>query len=333
MICLPVIVSTFTLPYGAGVPDCVATRPLSSAARPATVPASAAGRVLTRSEIDQWIFDCRAGTPWKLKQQRIERLAQVGEPVIPTLIDCMRYHYPAGVKQRFADEAETAKKEGRLPVGAIALSDASIYDIPYCAALALAKIGEPAIPSLVEFLKGDLRRPASAVNPDAVRSLCRVGTPAVPALVNLVKETGDLPGTPVVAELLGQIGDARAIPVLILVLRDTDRSYALRASAARALKALKARQAVPDLIDVFHVKHDFHQEAESFIDDVVDALATLTGRSFGLELVPEQSRIKAEPIPAHYALRGTFEQRRRVEQNWQDWFVTHRSEYGALPQQ
>lgn len=82
----------------------------------------------------------------------------------------------------------------------------------------------------------------------AYEALRGLGAVAVPALIEACQQTR-LRET--VARLLGEIGDARAIPTLMDLLKDT-RSLTLRLAAVEALAQTKKAEAVPPLIEALY---------------------------------------------------------------------------------
>jgi hypothetical protein len=64
------------------------------------------------------------------------------------------------------------------------------------------------------------------------------------------------------------------------------------------------------------------------MNGVADALAKLTGQSFGLNLVPERdTRSKAGIIPAHYDLPNSAPERRAAVELWKQWWKESGQEF------
>lgn len=201
----------------------------------------------------------------------------------------------------------------------------------------LSKVGDDAIPVLVRALgrkypEGLARKlKAEKDKPIALRGdvgslgieywvgevLVKIGARAVPALLESLPSK---PGpTAVVASLLTRIGDRRAIPALLTLLQDKSRGWWERAVAADGLHQFGAREAVPPLIDALDeaTKVEFHSDMHL----IADALAKLTGKSFGLTYVPEENtRGKAGIIPAHYTLPAAAPERRAAVELWKTWW-------------
>ncbi len=104
---------------------------------------------------------------------------------------------------------------------------------------ALAKVSAPAVPALIEALKGgDWRvRLASA------EALGKIQDPqAVPALIEALKDS-DSDVRYYSAWVLGKIGDPQAVPALIETLKD----WRVRTASAKALGKIGDPQALPAL--------------------------------------------------------------------------------------
>ncbi len=121
------------------------------------------------------------------------------------------------------------------------------------AALALAKIGdEKAIPYLVETLEDD----DTDVQWKAIIALEKIGDPAVEPLINLLKaDNWHVKGK--VAEILGNIGDERAVEPLIRFLVGGKKSMNkyVRGKAAEALGNIGDERAVEPLIKTLDDKY------------------------------------------------------------------------------
>jgi len=117
------------------------------------------------------------------------------------------------------------------------------------AAEALGKIGNTrAINPLIQaFRYGGSKDPASNMRYPVAIALAEIGKPAVPALLNALshKDKDVQPGS---AVALGQIGDKRAVQPLMDVLRDGEQYWFLRSNAAEALGRIGDKRAVSVLI-------------------------------------------------------------------------------------
>ena len=99
----------------------------------------------------------------------------------------------------------------------------------------LAAIGRPALPSLLQALRG-----GATARTAAVGALVRVGEPSVPGLIDATKDSvADVRIAAVAA--LRQIGDSRAVSALAALLRDNETS--VRSLAAGSLAAFPVADA------------------------------------------------------------------------------------------
>ncbi len=117
-------------------------------------------------------------------------------------------------------------------------------------AKALGKLGEDAIPDLVEAMSdGD-----AYVRAGAAKALGTLGaTTAVPFLIDALRDK-DLLVRGDAAEALGKIGDARAVPALIEAVHNDDEYGILRYYGVVALGELKDSAAIPILLEALHDK-------------------------------------------------------------------------------
>jgi len=117
----------------------------------------------------------------------------------------------------------------------------------------LIRIGEPAIPYIVEALNDDV---SSEVKYSSVQALGYIKEPAeviVPALVKLLNEDEDFKVREEVAMALGAIGKKKkeAVPALIKLLKQDDDSTARRGAAlALGYIGKPAKEAVPALLQL-----------------------------------------------------------------------------------
>src|SRR5260221_387214 len=116
---------------------------------------------------------------------------------------------------------------------------------------ALGKLGEDAIPDLIEAMSdGD-----AYVRAGAAKALGTLGaTTAVPFLIDALRDKDFLVGMDA-AEALGKIGDTRAVPALIEAVYNEDDEYGiLRFYDVIALGELKDSAAIPILLKALHDK-------------------------------------------------------------------------------
>jgi len=104
-------------------------------------------------------------------------------------------------------------------------------DSHYEAREALAKIGEPAVESLIQALDEKLE-----IDPiDAVEAIRKIGKPAVEPLIRALRNENQLIRKNA-AIALGRIGDPRAVEGLVQALKDED--VGVRKAAEQALHAI-----------------------------------------------------------------------------------------------
>jgi HEAT repeat protein len=119
------------------------------------------------------------------------------------------------------------------------------------AALALGKIGQPAVVPLIKaFQEGNW-----SVYPEVARALEKIGTVAVEPLIEAFQDD-DAHVRIGSAMALGQIRDARAIAPLINLLQDHNAQ--LRLAAIEALRQVKDRRAIAPLIKILQ-SEDYHE--------------------------------------------------------------------------
>ncbi|MGH9752944.1 MAG: HEAT repeat domain-containing protein [Blastocatellia bacterium] len=109
----------------------------------------------------------------------------------------------------------------------------------------LVKIGEAAVPALIDALRTEGGSWVSYPRDNAIWSLSKIGEPAVPKLVTALKDSnwGVRSGA---AQALERIGD-NAVPALVSTLKDSD--WQVRVLVASLLRKIRNKSAVPALID------------------------------------------------------------------------------------
>jgi HEAT repeat protein len=121
------------------------------------------------------------------------------------------------------------------------LEKGAIYD-KLQAASTLGRIGEPAVPSLMDAINSE--------NPNlrwrAAIALGKMGTPAVDPLIDVLESRNASVRVPV-TWALAEIGDARAVPPLLRVLRE-DQSECCRVMAGAALLKIGDPEGVSQVI-------------------------------------------------------------------------------------
>ena len=146
--------------------------------------------------------------------------------------------------ERYAEHAEDIKSIPSL----VARLSAPDSEVRLFAATELGRIGE-ATPEVVAALAKALDDADDKVRVQAAISLGWMpAKDAVPALIVKARQNGDWPLKRRALQALGQIGDDRAIPVLMDALDSIDR-YTVE-NAMLSLGYLKAKEAVPKLIEI-----------------------------------------------------------------------------------
>ncbi len=226
----------------------------------------------------------RSDIPSALKRALAEALGEIGDPrAIPALVGALK------------DENERVRRAAAVALGRIgapavpaligALKDAD-REVRRAAAEALGRIGDrEAVPALI----GALKDADWEVRGAAAEALVRIGAPAVPALVGALKdENGWVRGA--AAEALGRVGDPRAVPALVGALEDAEEW--VRRAAAGALGRIGDREAVPALVGAL-------EDADWWVRE---AAAEALGRIGDREAVPALTE----------ALKDAYERVRRA---------------------
>jgi hypothetical protein len=204
----------------------------------------------------------------------------------------------------------------------------------------LAEKGESVVPMLIRCLRYKLPeelarrisesaegkvmltradRSSLGVQECSAQTLIRIGKPAVPMLIESIYKQPETVGR--VIGILGGIGDERAIPVSISVLSSNSYNWDEKATAAATLERMKAKEVIPYLIVALNGVDNDPYNNDKFLNYIADALAKLSGKSFGFTYVPEEdTRSKAGIIPAHYVFTGNYEQRQEAIRKWWLWW-------------
>jgi HEAT repeat protein len=164
-------------------------------------------------------------------------------------IDTLRHFFnvqPAYARSRYAVARELADLgSGAVPCLASALKDEN-NDVRWASAQALGIIGDSrAVQPLAEVLAKDSKTDVAEA---AAEALGRISDPvAVEPLIAAVKHPDKSVQRAAVASL-GQLGDGRALPVVIAVIHDNDWAP-IKEAAIRAFGELGDVQAVPVLLE------------------------------------------------------------------------------------
>lgn len=125
------------------------------------------------------------------------------------------------------------------------------WDLHDDVAIALGKLGEDAIPDLIEAMSDN----DGYVRSSAAQALgCMRAIPAVPYLIDALHDKHWLVSSRV-AQALGKIGDTRAVPALIEAVHNADEEIlSPKGYAVEALGELKDSAAIPILLEALHDK-------------------------------------------------------------------------------
>jgi HEAT repeat protein len=177
------------------------------------------------------------------RAEAIEKLAKSSDPEAMDLLIEALQDRDGQVPVKAAEALGRLRNPRSVPALVATLKAPEPY-IRWAAAEALAKIGAPAIASVV----GVLSDPDPAIRDVAIQALGKIGPEAVPPLAALlrsphraVRETA--------AQALGNINDEQSVRPLIDALSDRDRT--VREKAAAALVAV-GKPAVPALFDALN---------------------------------------------------------------------------------
>jgi HEAT repeat protein len=181
-----------------------------------------------------------------VKETASAELTRIGEPAVPELIKSLEEDYRemdpdsivmggGGKKTWVIAILGNIGSEEAIPVLVKVLGDEIKY-VREEASGALAKIGEPAIPALVEALDQNW-----AIDEAATEALAKIGEPAIPALIKRLNFSS------AAAEALSKIGEP-AMPALLEAIKDPNDNVRMRAAKALGGMGPKAKQAIPALI-------------------------------------------------------------------------------------
>jgi HEAT repeat protein len=204
-----------------------------------------------------------------IRRAAIEALVKIGSPAVPPLKKALEDNR-GDICGVFAYILGRIRNPDAIPSLIAALANDG-RGVRKKVAEALGRIGDHAVQPLIDLLadkKEDIRKSAvyalgvtrspdavpilitqlqgRGVGEEAAQALIRIGKPAVDALLHIVNHDNDL--REAAAEMLGEIGDARAVGPLIKVLENSWRLVYVRERAARSLGKLKDRCATPSLI-------------------------------------------------------------------------------------
>ena len=177
------------------------------------------------------------------KKWAFEKLVKIGRPALPQLVEALK-DKNGNVRENAAELLRKIVDERDIPAFIEALKDNQRFSkVGPTACHALAEIGEPAVPHLIEALNDkDIRYRAVGIlgniaekrTVDILRHFAEKEvdcSAAVPVLIGFLK-SGNSHQRWTTASTLGKIGDERAVPALIAALEDEDLSVRRRAVEA-----------------------------------------------------------------------------------------------------
>ena len=196
-------------------------------------------------------------------------LAQRGEPrrAVSALLEALEAEEDARVRAALFDALARRGDAAAVPALASGLADWARDDRAAALRTLGAIGGEPAMRVLVEWLG------TSDVGEDAVRALVRVGAPAVPHLLRALAVPAAAPRA---AHALGEIGDARATPVLVGRLQG--------ALPAARIAMIAALAAIGDERATRAVARFLSDPSPAVVAASLDALGTLGAPSVAAEI-------------------------------------------------
>ncbi|MDD5436422.1 MAG: HEAT repeat domain-containing protein, partial [Candidatus Omnitrophica bacterium] len=179
-----------------------------------------------------------------ISEAAAEALAKIGEPAVLPLSEVLKDKNDKARELAIKTLGKIGDKRA-VPYLIMVVKDEGDY-IQGCAMEALGEIGDPrAIEPIILALKYD-GWDRWAIDLYGAKALSKIGQPAVPALIEALKDKND-DLRHVAAEALGNIGDRRAVSPLIEMLNC--RGWLSRA-AVEALGAIGDKQAIQPLVDL-----------------------------------------------------------------------------------
>jgi len=147
------------------------------------------------------------------QERAIGKIAEISEPAVLILVRELDHLYSK--KYRYATGLNLMSKVAEMGEAAFSLQT-NEDDYRNNIGRALVKIGEPAVPALMNALKNGKKELAEHVS----RIIFEIGKTAVPALIEMLKDK-DVDVRWLVAKSLAEIKDVRAVPALIEALKDS----------------------------------------------------------------------------------------------------------------
>src|SRR5579883_1249784 len=172
-------------------------------------------------------------------------LKEVGQVAVPQLLEQLRGQTSEAERVRILEVLASVRDERALPTLLSLLADDSLA-VQQTLAATLAAYQPACIPGLIDTV---IKHPDELVATRAQQVLGGLGPvivdPVIEALTPLVHGR-----TPLLVHVLEQVGDARAVPPLIDLLRDPHADIALMLAVVQALGRFSDERAVLPLIDL-----------------------------------------------------------------------------------
>ncbi len=190
----------------------------------------------------------------RVKYYAIEKLGEMGEnaaSAVPALIELLKTE-DSNTRQQIVGVLGKIGTSAIIPLIA-ALEDENIY----VQAKAIKSLGQIKDPRAIEPLIGKLRKGKGIIAKTTIEALVKIGEPAVPPLINALKSESNSLKTGV-AKILGQIGDPRAVEGLIGILEDEKNQ--VRIAAINALGEIGQPSAIESLMGRFTDQDGYARE-------------------------------------------------------------------------
>jgi HEAT repeat protein len=206
------------------------------------------GKIKDRTIVPRLLELCHHSDLW-VRRAALHVLGKTGDSqAMPTLIQLLNDPH-AYIRDDTATALGDLKDPAAMPVLLEALHD-SRGEFHF-AGIALASFGEPALPYLIQAIRGGY------AHEQMEGGMARIGKPAISALLEIMNDTDfDEYAVEKAASILGYIGDPVALPALSTAFyRERDDSYLPEASAeligtvAIAIRSIRTPEAKQILLD------------------------------------------------------------------------------------
>jgi HEAT repeat protein len=270
--------------------------------------------------IAQILIEACKHESWNVRRASAFSLGIVGDKAaLPVLLELLESDEHAYVRISAASALGMIPDVAAIPILTKALRNPKNVAVCPFISVALSKIGEPALPSLLDALCDD-----TVVDHEAVENaLVSLSAPAIPALLSLfTRDDLNWYVLPSAARILGQIGHPSAIPALKMALyKDNDE---LCSAAAWALSVINDSRVIDILVEALMIDDPMIQGiVAGAISPIVDdrIINTLSGLLADNRRVWENSHMKPVKVKemAAQALEAIdAEMARRNLENWQE---------------